>query len=149
MLILDRAPTSDLTTEVLLDVVHRSEPHEWPNIIVALDKYLVTYACDGGICPNTGHARGVSTVVSEDASDTLLRFYLYLSQALTVTSVSQVSSWEYLGSLLPMRSEVIHCTADDEDEPPPYLSSLNMFPWNCPYEDESDENEDDDGLEET
>jgi hypothetical protein len=96
LMILDRAPSSDLTTEVLLEVVHRSDSHEWPNIIVALEKYLVTYACDNGVCPNTEHARGISTITGNNASDTLLKFYLFLSQALTVTSVAQISSWAYL-----------------------------------------------------
>jgi hypothetical protein len=134
-MILDRAPSADLTTEVLLDVVHRSEPYEWPNVVVALEKYLITFACDDGVCPNTEHARGISVVGGNDFSETLLRFYLYLSQALTVTSVAQVSSWAYLGGLLPISGETMFAATSEEGEPPPYLSTLTMFPWKCPYDD--------------
>lgn len=133
LMIVDRAPSAELTTEVLVDVVHRSEPYEWPNIIVAPEKYLVTFACDGGVCPNTEHARGISTISGDNFSEVLLRFYLYLSQAIVTTSVAQVSSWAYLGDLLPISGETIFAATNEDDEPPPYLSTLNMLPWTCPY----------------
>lgn len=146
VMILDRAPSEDLTTEVLTEVVQRSEHYEWPNIVVALQKYLVTYACDGGVCPNTEHARGIATVSSDtfsEGSDTfsevLMRFYLYLSQALAATSVAQVSSWAYLGDLLPISGSAICATTNDDGEPPPYLSTLNRMSWTNPYDYEDDE----------
>lgn len=133
LLMLDRAPASVLATEILLEVVHRSESHEWPNIIVALKDYIVTFACDDGICPNTADARGMSVIPSRDRSDTLLQFYLFLSQAVTLTSVAQASSWAYLGGLVA-RGNILFSATNQDGEPPPYLSSLQILPWEYPYE---------------
>lgn len=135
LLIIDRAPSASLTREVLLEVVHRSPPHLWPNIIVALEKYLITYHCDDGVCPNTEHARAIATVDGDDFAETLLRFYLFLSQAIAVTSVAQASSWAYLGGMFSFGSDLIYAATNDEGEPPPYLSTLEMFPWEFPFDD--------------
>lgn len=44
----------------LINLVHRRPAHVWPNVIFAMDKYLVTFCCDGGICPNPMDARGIA-----------------------------------------------------------------------------------------
>lgn len=137
LFMIDRVPTTHLVEEVLVDVIHRSPSHHWPNIIVALDKYLVTYHCDDGVCPNTGHARAIATLDQQDPNSTLLRFYLFLSQAISVTSVAQVSSWAYLGDLLDFKSHVIYPATNPDSEPSPYLDTLEVFPWECPYDAQS------------
>lgn len=134
VLILDRAPTPDLTVEVLLDLVHRSDPHEWPNVIFALDSYLITYACDHGVCPNTHDARGIAKLVGRDTSDTLLKFYLFLSQALAVSSVAQLPGLAYLDEFVQIRGQVLHGTSNEDGDPPPYLSAYHILPWMNPYE---------------
>lgn len=135
----DRVPKAELTRDVLLAAIHRSESYQWPNITVALDRYLVTYHCDEGVCPNTEHARGLSVVQGGDSLDTLLSFYVYLSQAITVTSVAQVSSWAYLGDLFEIAGDVYYAATEAEGEPPPYLSAHDTLPWTYPFEDDNDD----------
>jgi hypothetical protein len=58
----------------LLDHVLKTAPHLWPNVVFALDQYLVTYCCDDGVGANPMHARGVAYQPCEDPDDLLMRF---------------------------------------------------------------------------
>jgi hypothetical protein len=138
LLILERAPAASLATEVLFAMTERSCPESWPNIIVAFEKYLITYCCDDGVCPNTEHARGIATVEDGDFSDRLLRFYIFLSQAVVVTSVAQISSWAYLGGLIDFGGDVYYSSANLDDEPPPYLGSRSRLAWEFPFDDSNE-----------
>lgn len=60
LFITDRSLSVDAVREKLLDYISTRSPHLWPNVILALDRYLVTYCCLDGVCPNTMHARGVA-----------------------------------------------------------------------------------------
>lgn len=64
--------------EHFMHYILKRQPYVWPNVILALDKYLVTYCCDDGICPNPMHARGVACQPQQDHEDILMRFYLLL-----------------------------------------------------------------------
>jgi hypothetical protein len=77
-----------------------------------------TYACDDGACPNTMHARGLSSMVEDDGNKTLLQFYVYLSQAIAVTRVAHMSSWHHLGRAAPVKADIHFSTVDD---PPPWF----------------------------
>lgn len=133
LFIVDKVLEADSTREVLLDFAQQTHPHEWPNLVVALDRYLITYACDDGVCPNTIHARGIAVSEAKDPSDSLLEFYVFLSQAVSSTRVARVSSWHHLRKALAIDADVIYSLTD---EPPPYLSTLGGLPFRYPYDDE-------------
>jgi len=142
LIILERSLGGELARELLLEVVQRSEPHLWPNVIVALEKYVLTYCCDNGICPNTLDARAIALADASDFATGLLRFYIFLSQAINATSVSRMSSSAYLHRLLPLNADVIYSCTNDEGEPPPFLSTLWTGEWEYPYDDDSPASED-------
>jgi hypothetical protein len=126
LLITQDAVSGDLAREVLLDYVQDSEPHLWPNVIVALDKYVVTYCCDNGVCPNPLDARGVALQVAKDPADVLMKFYLLLGGAIEATRVSGLPYWEYLRQASQWQSDVWLAATNVDGEPPPYLSSLRV-----------------------
>src|SRR6185437_13115935 len=105
------------------------------NVVPALEKYLIAYHCDSGVCPNTHDARGISLIKTKTFADGIIRLYVYLSQALAVTSVSHTSSFAYLGELLPMGGDVVYSATNREGEPPPFLSSLETHSWKFPDDD--------------
>ena len=134
--VIDRALSAELAQETLLECIHRSGPHLWPNMIFALNKYMITYCCDNGVCPNTLDARATAIIRSIIPGDDLIRFYTFLSQAINHTSISRVSSWAHLEKAVPLDAELMYSSVD---APPPYLSSLEMFDWGTPYDDSDDE----------
>lgn len=105
----------------LLEYVQTREPHLWPNVIFALDQFIVTYCCDDGVCPNAMHARGISLQPIGDTPGLLMRFYLLLGGAIEVVRVSGLPYWEYLHHAKQWSADVWYSTRDD---PPPFLSSL-------------------------
>ncbi len=107
--------------EELMNYILTKAAHLWPNIVFALDKFLATYCCDGGICPNPMHARGVAMQPSSDEDEILMRFYLFLGGATEVTRVSSLPYWQYLQRAENTPSRVFYSATDD---PPPYLSSI-------------------------
>jgi hypothetical protein len=121
VLSIDDALTGESARELLRDFVLRHDSHLWPNIAFALNRYLVTYCCDDGFCPNPYHARGLSLVESEP-SKLLLQFYVFLSQALITTTVAHMSSFAHLGRALELSASVIYSATNLEDEKPPYVS---------------------------
>jgi hypothetical protein len=76
--------------EGLMDLVQKKPPHIWPNIIFAMDKYLVTFCCDRGVCPNPMDARGIALQPASELDEILMRFYLLLGSAIEVTRVSKL-----------------------------------------------------------
>lgn len=134
LFVTDRVIDPDSMREVVLDYVERSESHAWPSLVFALGRFLVTYACDDGVCPNTIHARGISLAREADGNDVLLQFYVFLSQAIMSTRVARVSSWHHLGIAARADASIIYSCADD---PPPYLATLHSMtgrPFACPYD---------------
>lgn len=107
--------------EIVLDHIVLKETHLWPNVILALDQYLLTYCCDDGVCPNPMHARGISLQRATDTPDLIMRFFLLLGQAIEVIRVSGLPYWEYLSEANEWSAEVIYSATND---PPPYLSGI-------------------------
>lgn len=137
LFVIDKCVESDTMLNVMLDYVLRTPAHVWPSLILSLGKYLMTYSCDDGACPNTIHARGLSSMLEEDGNNTLLQFYVYLSQAIASTRVARMSSWHHLGRAASVKAD-IHFSAFDD--PPPFLSSLPGPPIlpGCPYDDDEE-----------
>jgi hypothetical protein len=105
----------------LMNHVLAKEPHLWPNVVFALNKYLATFCCDNGICPNPMDARGTALQSASEEDDLLMRFYLLLGGAIEATRVSAFSYWDYLHSARSWSAEVWYSPTDD---PPPHLHSL-------------------------
>jgi hypothetical protein len=80
----------DTLHEELMEYVLSTAPHTWPNVVFALDRYLATFCCDRGICPNPMDARGVALQSAKDDDEILMRFYLLLGGAIEVTRVSSL-----------------------------------------------------------
>ncbi len=123
MFITGKALAGRTIVEELIDLVHRKPPHVWPNIIFAMDKYLVTFCCDGGVCPNPMDARGIALQSASEQDEILMRFYLLLGRAVEVTRVSTLPHWEYLSNFTQWDAEAWYSSTDS---PPPYLHTLRM-----------------------
>ena len=54
---------AETAREFPLEYLANREPHLWPNISYAMDRYLLTFCCDDGVCPNPMHARGLALQV--------------------------------------------------------------------------------------
>lgn len=121
LIVLNGSLKADTARSELLNYVLKKEVHVWPNVLLSLDRYLITYCCDGGVCPNPLHARGIALAEQNTKDDLLLRFYLLLGRAIDTARVSSFPYWEYLSQLAAWESEVIYSATDD---PPPYLSTL-------------------------
>jgi hypothetical protein len=118
-----RALAGQTVAEQLIDVVHRKPPHVWPNVIFAMDKYLVTFCCDRGVCPNPMDARGVALQMASEHHDILMKLYLLLGRAVEVTRVSTLPHWEYLSRVRQWDAEVFHPITGGS---PPYLHTIRM-----------------------
>lgn len=129
VLIVGRSISPETIQGRLLEYILEREPHRWTNLLLTLDRYLVTYCCDYGVCPNPLDARGISIQRSSDNPDLILRFLLLLGRAIEVTRVSAFPYWEYLNIASDWSAKTIYAAVDD---PPPYLSSLASFKWPKP-----------------
>jgi hypothetical protein len=70
--------------------------YQWINLCYYFDRYLITYCCENGVCPNPMDAYAISCIDKQPAEILLLRFYKILARAIEVTNVSQFAYWEYL-----------------------------------------------------
>jgi hypothetical protein len=121
LFVIGDALAPDTMHEELLDHVLRTAAHVWPNVILSLDRYLVTFCCDSGICPNPMDARGVALQRATDDDEILMRFYILLGRALEVTRISGFPYWEYLHYARSWNAKIWYSSTDD---PPPYLSAI-------------------------
>lgn len=109
---------SNTIAQMILEDAFEIPVEHLPNVTLALDRYLVTYCCDGGVCPNPLSAHGVAIQSSNEPFDVFLRFYLLLGQALNVTRTATLPFWEYLSKYRDMPA-MVHSSC--VDSPPPYL----------------------------
>jgi hypothetical protein len=119
--IIGKALSEESVMEDVMDYLPQRTSNTWPNVIFAFNKYLVTYACDRGICPNPMHARGLAVQSAENDPNILLRFYLLLGQAIDATRVSSLPYWEYMQTAKQWSVNVFFSATSN---PPPPLSSL-------------------------
>lgn len=106
----------------LLDLVHEKPPHVWPNLTFAMDRYLVTFCCDSGVCPNPLDARGIALQPASKQVEIFMKFYQLLGRAVEVTRVSRLPHWEYLSRVREWSADVFYSAYTDP--PPPYLHTL-------------------------
>jgi hypothetical protein len=121
LFIVGRSMHPDKIRDELIVYLEHHDCSVWPNIIVALDKYLVTFCCDGGICPNPLDARGIAIQKNSRDHNALMHFYLLLAQAIEVTAVGNMPYWAYLKTLRTWDADVWFSLKED---PPPYLNSF-------------------------
>ena len=104
---------------LMLDYILSTAPTLWPNVILAVDRYLGTFCCDDGVCPNPMDARGVA--FQADDGVLLMHFYLLLGRAVEVTRVSSIPYWEYLHGATQWSADVWYHAST---YPPPLLASI-------------------------
>lgn len=109
-----------MRAEIMDHLLHRGV-HLWPNIVFALDSYLLTFCCDGGVCPNPMDARGIALQNASSDQDILMKLYLLLGMAIESTRVAPLPYWEYLNEITSWSAEVCYSC---KDHPPAYLSSI-------------------------
>lgn len=116
-----KALSPDTVRLKLLNYIQKHEPYLWPNVIFVLDRYLITFCCDDGICPNPMHARGIAVQQATETLDILFRLYVLLGRAIEVTRTSGLPYWEYLHEHTNWDADVWYST---REYPPPHLSDL-------------------------
>jgi hypothetical protein len=118
LFITGEAMDPDSLGQTLLEDAFEIPVEYLPNLILALDRYLITYCCDDGVCPNPMHARGVAIQATDHPADAFLRFYLLLGQALNVTRTASLPYWQYLAEHHQMPAKVLFSSVET---PPPHL----------------------------
>ena len=121
LFVVGKCISKETIQERVLDYITERESCLWPNVIVAMDQYLVTFCCDDGICPNPMHARGIALQEPNMEIDLIMRFFLLLGRAIEVIRVSGLPYWEYLHNASKWNAKVVYSATDD---PPPYLNSI-------------------------
>jgi hypothetical protein len=106
LLICGKAMKDSTMHAKIMNHVLNTAPHMWTNIVLALDQYLITFACDDGVCPNPMHARGIALQRASEEDELVMRFYLLLGQAIEVTRVGSLPYWEYLSAAKRWNAEV-------------------------------------------
>ena len=122
LLITGGALNGERAQEAFWEHSMQTPPHVWTNVILALDKYLLTFCCDAGVCPNPMDARGVALQLASSSHDLLMRFYILLGGAIEVTRVSGFPYWEYLESARDWSARLLFAVTPDS--PPPLMSSM-------------------------
>lgn len=117
LFITGRSLSPETARDELEGFLSAHEPHLWPNVVIAQDRFLLTYCCEDGVCPNPMHALGLSLQLAESGPSLLLRFLLLLGRAIEVTRVSGLPYSEYLRFASQWDAEVLHST----HEPVPLL----------------------------
>lgn len=97
LFITGRSIRSVTMKEAFIHYLRTNERYLWPNVCFAFDRYMVSYFCDDGVCPNPLHALGFSASTNEcSPAELLLRFYTLIARATAATNVSTFPYWEYL-----------------------------------------------------
>ena len=123
LFIVGRSLSTELVRDELGDWILRREPHLWPNIILSLDRYLVTFCCDDGVCPNPMHARGIAVQAQTEDHNLIQHFYKLLGRAIQATRVSSLPYWEYLSGCQKWTADVYFPYPED---PPRFLHDRDV-----------------------
>lgn len=121
LIVVGKSLSETAIRDEFISFLEENDASVWPNVVIALDKYLVTFCCDGGICPNPMDARGIAIQRNSKRHDTLMHFYLLLARALEVTRVTSIPYAAYLRENMAWDAKVWYSC---REVPPPYLSSF-------------------------
>ena len=100
-----RGPTA---REEYLNYMHSRPAEVWTNIILSLDRFLITFFCENGVCPNAMDARGIYLARPSNDDNLLINFYVLLARALEVTRRSSLPYWQHLETAMHWSGDVIH-----------------------------------------
>ena len=120
LMVIGKSMQPETVADAIVERAFEATVDTLPNVIVSLDRYLVTYRCGDGICPNVMHARGVAIQLPKEPNDILLQFYLMLGRALDSIRTASLPYWEYLSAYRTLKGPVFYSTVDD---PPPLLGN--------------------------
>lgn len=124
LIVTGRAISRKHIHEYILSYITEVDANLWPNVMLALDNYLLTFCCQDGICPNPMHAEGIALQAQTKEIDVLMKFYLLLGRSIEAIGTSKLPYWEYLMDATKWDAEVIHST---RDHPPQLLKNLPGF----------------------
>ena len=89
--------TPDFVRDILAESISEEERHLWPNLVFALDRFVVTFACEHGICPNPMDAKAIGVVEGVPRERLLLEWFQRIAMAVQVTRVGAFEYAEHLG----------------------------------------------------
>lgn len=95
LFVIDRCLTELSARKALFEYLAENERYLWPNVCYFFDKYLVTYECEHGGCPNPMDAFAISVMKDLPRAELLLHFFLLVARAVEVTRVTPFRYWEY------------------------------------------------------
>lgn len=121
LFVTDRTLVRETAQQQLMEFVIERSADQWPNVVIAPNKYLLTYCCEFGVCANPLHAYGVAGMDNDKESDLIMRFYLMLAEAINATAVARLPYRRYLEHLQQWNAQVFYAATDD---PPPLLSQV-------------------------
>lgn len=116
-----RTLVRETAQQLLMEFVIERTADLWPNIVIAPNKYLLTYCCEFGVCANPLHAYGIAGKDNDEEADLFMRFYLLLAEAINAIAVARLPYRRYLEHLRQWNAEVFYAATDD---PPPLLSQV-------------------------
>ncbi|MGZ5436811.1 MAG: DUF6602 domain-containing protein [Pyrinomonadaceae bacterium] len=133
--VIDHCIGEELLRKTLFEHLARHERWLWPNVIYYFDKYLVTFSCGFGVCPNPLDAFAISVVEDKSRAELLLYFYRFLAMAASVTTVGSFSYLQYLES----DQEWDFKSYAFQDAPikgklPEHLTSIEKPVWDEPHD---------------
>lgn len=130
LFVIDECIQEELLRRTLFEHIAENERHLWPNIVFCFDKYLLTYSCVFGVCPNPMDAFAISVTDDISRSELLLYFYRLLARAINVTTVGSFSYLKYLEhpSEWPFKSYAF-TDAPVASDLPEHLTSIQKPDW--------------------
>lgn len=138
LIVIDRALDGEAMREVVFEATQRRSTDEWPNTVLAMGQYTVTYSCNSGVCPNPDEARGLALVRETSPGAALMYFYWMLAGAIGAIRVSDFRAYAHLPGTVAAEADVIFSAFNEIDEnEPPLLSSLPSLPDLNPYDEEN------------
>jgi hypothetical protein len=104
--------------------------HEWPNMTLAFDQYLLSHCCHDGLCPNPMHAFAVGLVDEANRADLLLWFVRLLTRAVVSTHPATFSYHAYLEGEKPRPwASFPFADAPVKQPKPKHLTSIPIPEW--------------------
>lgn len=96
VLVTGRCLAEGALRRALFEHIWTNERFVWPNLPYSFDRYLATFSCEHGICPNPMDAFAIGVIKGVENADLFLWFLRLVTQAVSVTHVSSFSYQRYL-----------------------------------------------------
>jgi hypothetical protein len=128
--VIDHCIKEELLRKTLFEHIAENERWLWPNLVYCFNKYLLTFSCGFGVCPNPMDAFAISVIEGTSRAELLLYFYRLLARALSVTTVGSFSYLKYLEhpTQWPFKSYAF-VDAPVKGKLPDHLTSIDTPQW--------------------